>query len=680
MKPLVRLLSLVISFVCVIFVARAQAPAQEFELLKVERVDGVARANSIAAKGQYLYVAGGGKLYVLDASDPLSPKVTGEVSGLGNTRQIAIEGNYAYVSARECGVWIVDISNPRAPRIVRRIDTIELATGIDVAGGVCFVGLRQYGVEFIDVRDPLNPQHIGIIKTAESQSVKYADGLLYSGDWAKGEITVIDVRDLSKPEIISITALDGYGDGIDVTGGYCYAATGHHAKYSGDKASREGRGHGVEIFDVSDPRAPKLVSVTKFPPVYHNANDFWAPRVSGNILVVADTMNGAFVVDISDKANPKILYRMIIPDTSGRFPSAVIGGILPGDGVIYLTGTTTGLYSARFDGVKRAPEQVDKVLPRIPTGLAEYPTDPSKFTVYRDQRPAQARGVTVRGNTAYLAYSDNGLHILKLSEKSITLEDKLPIRCAYDVKVLGDRLYVAEGEDGLGIYRIEKSGKLTEVGRLPISVKGVGSLVENVWVYPDTKFAVISCKRPNLIFVDISDEANPKVVFSHTQRGIMYDNYLPEGLLQGRLGALRHSGGFTWFDLWSDPPFVSAKTTWRVASLYDGTTIFHDKLLLSALGRYILLDANQECPADQKAYTPLPEGIRGTPRTDGNTLVLSCRIDRRARCYDLTDPAAPKFIESRSYEFLGHPSTPTFWKHRLLIPAGYQGLLLEKIK
>lgn len=44
----------------------------------------------------------------------------------------------------------------------------------------------------------------------------------------------------------------------------------------------------------------------------------------------------------------------------------------------------------------------------------------------------------------------------------------------------------------------------------------------------------------------------------------------------------------------------------------------------------------------------------------------------------MSDPAAAKAIPERSYQLEGCPETVGFWRHRMVIPAGYQGLLLEK--
>ena len=175
-------------------------------------------AMALAIEEDRLYAGCGGSLVVYDISRPLSPQRLGSVGGFGEVRQIAVQRGFAYVACRESGLWIVDASDPAAPRIRSRFDCCELATGVDVAGDVCFLGQRQNGVEFIDIRNPDRPEHIAMRKTDESQSVKYRDGYLYSGDWGTGRVTVFDCRDLRQIRQIAHEPLWGYGDGVWLKG------------------------------------------------------------------------------------------------------------------------------------------------------------------------------------------------------------------------------------------------------------------------------------------------------------------------------------------------------------------------------------------------------------------------------------------------------------------------------
>ena len=94
-------------------------------------------------------------------------------------------------------------------------------------------------------------------------------------------------------------------------------------------------------------------------------------------------------------------------------------------------------------------------------------------------------------------------------------------------------------------------------------------------------------------------------------------------------------------------------------------------------GKFALLEPNQ--PGPQAAWPGRPiDAAGGIPRFDGDTLVFTNRPLRRIETFDLADPDAPKKIKSRCYGLASYPEGVSFWKHRIVIPAGYGGLLLER--
>jgi hypothetical protein len=203
-----------------------------------------------------LFVIGGGKIYSFDISSPLQPVLMGSLSGLGNVRQIEVEDGFAFITSREEGMFIVDVSDPSRLTLASHYDTLELGTGVAVHGSLVAVANRQYGVELIDVSDKTRPRFLGAVRTGEAQSVFLRDTLLFAGNWAERKVTICNVADPVNPKIVSEMPLEGYGDGMFVRGNLCFAATGHHAP--GIKNTRDpkepsfGKGHGFEIFDISN--------------------------------------------------------------------------------------------------------------------------------------------------------------------------------------------------------------------------------------------------------------------------------------------------------------------------------------------------------------------------------------------------------------------------------------------
>ena len=174
--------------------------------------------------GKTLYAIGGGTLYALDVSEPANPRRLGNLDGMDNNRQIAVSDGFAYVVSRETGMRIVDVSDPKNMRLRSLYDSVEFATGIDVVGKTVFLSERIYGVEAVDVSDPDRPRHLAMRKTDESQSNRYRDGYLYSGEWGSGTVTVFDAHDMRAFRAIGKVDLGGFGDGVEIAGRYLYCS------------------------------------------------------------------------------------------------------------------------------------------------------------------------------------------------------------------------------------------------------------------------------------------------------------------------------------------------------------------------------------------------------------------------------------------------------------------------
>ncbi|MCB1062579.1 MAG: hypothetical protein KDN20_06635 [Verrucomicrobiae bacterium] len=643
--------------------------------LKVEKVPGIDACQAVAVVGDRLYATGRGTFSVLDISRAADPKILGELSGLGNTRQIFVRDGIAYVSARQDGLWLIDLSDDAKPTIISHYDTVEMATGIWVSGSVAYIATRCYGVEIVDVSDPQKPRHLSTLKTGEAQSCWARDGFLYIGDWAPKKLLVADVRNPLEPKIVGEGLLDGYGDGGCLRGNTCFAATGHHSRALKEE-DREGKGHGLEIFDVSDPTNPAKISGVKFPPSYHISNDMWTARVAGDHCVVADTWNGLFVVNIATLESPKIVAHAILPTPSGRDAPDPVGDIALGDGVIYAAGIFSGLYVVPAPGMAQpVVAEPDQALPIPPsTAISDEDAD---FLTYRPE--GQVRSVSVVGDIAWAACGVAGIQAIRLGEDSleplsVTVPDEGEV---FHVSVSGDRLYAAESAGGLGIYQIGPKLDLTEIGRLRLP----GRNVKQVVCPPPGRFALLHCGSAQTLIADVSDPAKPEIVLQDSQVGLFYGDQLVPEMLGGKyLVAHWHRSGPAWYDVSGPKPTLFGNSPdERRYSWTDGACALGDRLLITKRGRLQLLE-----PGEMRDVGQLPSvGIEGNyligrPSTDGKRLALARRHEQQVQVLDITNWEKP--VVTEDYHFSGHPGACGFWQDRLVVPAGYQGLLLEKPK
>ncbi len=642
--------------------------------LPIRRIAGPRWAAGMELRGNLLYVLGSHALWIYDVTNPLEPRQIGKLDGLFNGRQIAISGSAACIAARANGLYLVDVSDPRHPRQLSRFDTIELATGVAAAGPVAFVSLRVYGIECVDISDPAQPRHLSLTKTPEAQSSWYDAGKLYVGNWAPCSMSILDLANPRAPELLCNYPLSGYGDGVMATGSLGLASTGHHARI-GSPEKRKNNGHGLDLIDLANPLHPKTLSHFHFPPYFSRGNDFWTVRLSGNTAIAADSHNGVFLVDISDRRNPKGVAHLRLPEVpspaGGVRPDAV-SGIAPGNNVVYLSGVRTGLFLAEIPGIQ--PMNMPDTPPPVIPPAASTSSVPGFFCY---DAGGQVRGAAVSGDIAWIAASHAGIHVVRLTDDGIKPLAVHPVPEAYDCKVSDDRLYVAEGANGLAVYQILPEGKLALLGRsqkLPS-----GELAQLVWRIQGTPYAVVSARTGTLRFFNVSQPDKITQVFTHRQISLLYGDLLCDKLLGGKYIANNwHSGGLAWYDLSGPKPEVANRVVERLNGHLDGMTALNDKLLMLNQGRYVLLPPNQPGPSKTWKRYSAGEPLRGTPTADGSMVAISHRNTGKVSVYDFSNPLAAKPVRQRSWKFDAPPGTVSFWHGRLVIPLSYRGLLLER--
>jgi len=655
-------------------------------------------------------------LCVFDISSPREPRLLGTVEGFINARQLAVRGGTAYITSRQCGLWIVDVSNPEKPKIISNFDGVEMATGLDVAGDVAFIGHRTYGIQAVDVSDPKRPKHISTYRTDESQSVLYRDQVLFSGDWARGEVTILDVSDLNNIKLLSLMQLDGYGDGMFLRDNILFASTGWHKK-SGPEDERHANGNGLDIFDISDLKKPRRLSSVKFPKFYMGSSDFWTPRVTGDYCIASNTANGLFLLDISDLQKPRFAGNLVLPKRDTENPSVVvphvavknpaapqgdpIASIAVGDGVVYIAGEYTGLYIMDMPGVAKITTAPKGRLPKVPKNLNTIPHP--RFISSHDASGGAVRSVVVAGDIAYAACANDGLKVFKLSENSMEEITRTKIRYAATAKIKDGHLYVAEGPDGLGVYKMISEVEFKEVARIERLSETDFKFVQHLWVPRDGKHLVASSASARFYFINIENPGNPKIVSSERGNGLVYGDYGTHQLVDGKYFGMTYCfGGLVVSDLSGDLPRTVFKENFPLCSQTSGLAAWGDKLFAVNMSGHSFADIGKfsrisdlkrfkfpDCPDDRLPPLPrdnspitramIPKTIyEGLPVVDEerSLLFMANRMFKTCGVYDFSDKENPKFI--KRYFFQNNIHRPDFWKGRMVLPAGYSGLLLEK--
>jgi hypothetical protein len=638
---------------------------------------------ALTKKGNFLYTAGGDNLSIYDIHQAGTPKLMQKISGFGNGRQMTVEGNILYITAREFGLWILDISEPAAPKIITRFDTVELATGVAANGNLVFVTLRTFGVEIIDCSDPCKPRHLSLTPTPEAQSIAYSNGLLYVGDWRESCVTVLDIVDPIAPVKLSKAPLGGFGDGVAIDDGICYAATGLNARGGAEGHELGGDGHGLDIFRIDGKNPLKHLSRISFPKLDVKSNDFWTVKVSTKTAFIADTHNGVFQVDVSDPCKPRCAARIELPEIScvdnrpeGRVAMQVpdcVGDIAIGDKVLYIAGQETGLHVAKIAEASPETENTKKFKWNS-SYKKKKNTAISAFSCY--EIDGQVRRLALVGDIIYAACSHAGIQILLLNNNKIEEVGKISIPCSYDVKVRDGKLYSAEGLDGLAIYSINGSS-LKEIGRW----KDNKTIIQLLHISANCRFASCGSRDGILRIFNISESSAIDYVFHDLHGGLMYGDTFPEQDFNNIMPMLWPHCGVAWYDLSGEKPKVLRDDRTKLSSgQHEGITCFNGNFLLNTTYKKFILMSPNDLGEKAKYYSSVNAGCSGIPSVNDEYIAFSHKQKREINFYHFSPSGTVTRIKERCINSLyGTPDRIVFHKGKMLIPCGYQGLLIEKM-
>ncbi|MBM4050102.1 MAG: hypothetical protein FJ279_33825, partial [Planctomycetes bacterium] len=242
--------------------------------------DGAGRVQSLVADGQFLYVylwkAG---LSVWDIANPTSPKQVGFVQPPGAFDNLSakprIKGKHLLFPDKTA-LLSFDISTPSEPRLAQTLPIP--CTSVWVAGDLAYLACGEQGIAVVDVRDPgaMSPLgRCGLSGSADEVAAagRHAFVTLRDKSGERPRFAVVDVSNPASPIEIGIGSVDPRSAcciasddprrpsrrvpvfnadeiNVDFSG---VAAVGQHVFLSDVR-------FGLRVFDVSDPRQPRLVS------------------------------------------------------------------------------------------------------------------------------------------------------------------------------------------------------------------------------------------------------------------------------------------------------------------------------------------------------------------------------------------------------------------------------------
>ena len=255
---------------------------------------GTATATDIAISGNYAYISAYAEgLKITNISDPANPTLVGSFATAGQAYHTTVIGNHAYVSSYSAGVEIVNISNPASPTLVATIPvgySGKSAQQTEVVGSLAYIANGVGGLAIFNISNPASPTLVGQNNFGSS----YATGLAVSGNYAylaDGGLRVVDISNPASPTSVAKIVTDA--DHVVLNGNYAYVTKGSSTT--------------LKIFDISTPSSPVLVTTWSLP--WPTAYGIKGLSIQGNYAYITDdgsldVPDGVQVLDISNPASP----------------------------------------------------------------------------------------------------------------------------------------------------------------------------------------------------------------------------------------------------------------------------------------------------------------------------------------------------------------------------------------
>jgi hypothetical protein len=292
--------------------------------------------------------SGGLGICIMNLIDPVNPSFLGIIHTYGS--DMAVRGNYAYLTDRNHGVISLDISNPVMP------ESLHCTPGgcprrIEIAGDYAYVistdqGSPAYLYTF-SLAYPAVPMQVGSLYIGffnPDNVLAAQNGYLYLA--AAGYLSVFSLADPAAPQLVRSLLLPNYYISFQ----WDLAVTDHYAYVADDAA-------GLVTVDISQPENPIVVGEMLGDTVTQVA-------AIGN-MVVRDGNSRINVFDMSDPTDPRII---------GYYPTLEIFGDIKILGSYVIT-TSSELRVYQCDALTNA------VVPSepLPTEFTLLPPYPNPF-------------------------------------------------------------------------------------------------------------------------------------------------------------------------------------------------------------------------------------------------------------------------------------------------------------
>lgn len=255
-----------------------------------------AGATDIAVANGYAYITGGGKLNIVDVTNPMSPSPIGLLADVSGAVGVAVSNGTVYVAGVEFakGMVAVDVTtDPALPAVTGEFMTRARVRGVEINGTTAYLFDEGEGLVALDISVPNSPSRVGLYYSPGYFGKIDKEGdVLYLSDFWNG-LTAVNVADPSRPTLLGYhqtptIPITGQNGAAVVRNGLAYFAAG---------------GAGLQIVDFSTPASPVVVGGWTPDPERINS------RANSGVALKDDTL----IVSVSNEGNR--VFRLATPTT-----------------------------------------------------------------------------------------------------------------------------------------------------------------------------------------------------------------------------------------------------------------------------------------------------------------------------------------------------------------------------
>ena len=397
------------------------------------------------------------------------------------------------------------------------------------------------------------------------------------------------------------------------------------------------------------------------------------------------------MLDISNPDQPRCLGYARLPDMKHIDPASgkpkpladCATSVALGAGCVYITGAKTGLF------VLPAPGKATFRPPTPVTAALTPPKPPAPIPGLR-LNPITQNGTQVRraclyqDDIAFFACSHEGIKAGRLNlDGSLTILSTTPVRdAAYDVAVNGNQLFVAEGADGLAVYDIQPDASLKLATRY--HQPGRREYCQILHLYDHGNRLAWHGRGGTLMLLQHQNGTFQPLGFTR-RVGILYNDNLSDTDLDGII-ACNFGHGSRFINLRAAAPgqplplLDGPVSNVRNDHDNDGYAVYKGRFIIPAGNRFLVYDPQTLETAEQPDVIPIEGSVfaKGQVTVHGDLLCVVQRSTGTIATFDLSQPGKAIPLPKRSWtDVHGIPDRALFWRGRLVIPAGPDGVYIE---